>query len=202
MCLHAVLWLPLSYLDSELKHRMCSLKFYSPSLQQLICKQPHSQISFSSAPYCTYRNRNKHQGPLLLMIPRNTLIWWWNNHILPNCLISLFLCHFCRHSTCYMYLLQKLLVQSQEFLHWQSGKASLQAAGSVWYWNPLREWNLGFADLLLYHPLMAICSLIHTFDCVQPHSLQHAHSHTPLKTLSLESQGYVCVSGLWAKEIH
>lgn len=60
---------------------------------------------------------------------------------------------------------------------------------------PPREWNLGSADLLLYHPFRAIRSFIHIRLCITEFTSSYTHSHLPLKTLSAESQGHVCISG-------
>lgn len=135
-------------------------------------------MSLSSAPYCTYRNGKKHKGSVLLMIRRNTLIRWCNNHILSNGLIALFLCHFCHHSTGYMYLLPGLLLQRQEFSHWQSEKASPQAAGSVLLGSPQRvEFGLCWSAIIppfnghmLIYSHIRLCTTTFTSAC--------AHTHT------------------------
>lgn len=82
LCLRALLWLPLSCLDSEVKQRiwvgvmkrgiMCGLRFYSPPCNNQSVNSPYPGIILR----CTMLIQKKQQTPrlLLLMIPRTTLV--------------------------------------------------------------------------------------------------------------------------------
>lgn len=92
--------------------------------------------------------------------------------------------HWCRRSKC----------RDKSFHTSRAGRPALRQQNLFDAGVLLREWNSGFADLLLSLPFY-----IHTLSHsrLKPHS--HIDLNSTLKTHNLQSQGLVCNSGLKAR---